>query len=195
MKFPKAPVKHFSPSARTKTIQPKVKQDTNDLDRKKLESPTAEDVKAEGDTRNIAEKLKKEITEGKLEVETKNNSIIICIREEDSFCSCSAKLDKSFVPVINKIRDAIKSIDGTIRGAGHTDDNPISSSRFRSNWELSIARALSVDHALMEQGHIPESRFEIIGYGDTRPIAPNTSDENRAKNRRVVITIEQSKKM
>lgn len=90
-------------------------------------------------------------------------------------------------------QESIKTEVSARKIAEHTDDHPISTSRFRSNWELSTARALSVAHALMEDGKIKETRFEIIGYGDTRPRVPNTDEKSRAKNRRVVITVHQSR--
>lgn len=186
--------KHFSPGKPKPTIISKVRQETSDNNRRKLDEQRANAEKTEKDARKIAKALEKEISEGKLEVEAKDNDIIIRIQEKDSFKSGSATLDASFIPVLQKIHDAIKDIDGTIRVAGHSDDNPISTPAFRSNWELSTARAVSVAHGLMENGKIRENRFEIIGYGDTRPRVPNNSADNRAKNRRVVITIHQSHK-
>jgi chemotaxis protein MotB len=185
--------KNFSPGKPIPTIVSKVRQETTDKAKKLLDKDYQESLKTEVSARMIAEALKKEIINGKLEIETQANNIIIRIQEKDAFKSGSAELDKSFLPVLEKIHDTIKDIDGTIKIAGHTDDHPISTSRFRSNWELSTARALSVAHALMEDGKIKETRFEIIGYGDTRPRVPNIDEKSRAKNRRVVITVHQSR--
>ena len=182
--------KHFSPGKPKPTLVSKIRQETADFSKSKVEAPSEDEAKTNDDARKIAEQLKTEIAEGKLEVETSENNIIIRIQEKDAFKSGSASLDKSFVPTLHKIHDVIKNIAGTIRVAGHTDDNPIFTAQFRSNWELSTARAVSVAHALMEGGKIQENRFEIIGYGDTRPRVANDSDANRAKNRRVVITIQ-----
>ena len=73
--------------------------------------------------------------------------------------------------------------------AGHTDNLPISSFRYRSNWELSSSRAVTVVHRLTEFSELPPGRFEISGFADTQPIANNDSYEGRAKNRRVEIII------
>lgn len=183
--------KNFSPGKPTKTILNKIQQDTADKNKEKLESPTAAEIKTQSDARKIAESLKKEISEGKLEIEVADKNIIIRIKEENSFVSGNGRLTVLFGPVIKKIHEAIKNIKGTIKVGGHTDDNPISTAEYRSNWELSTARAVSVAHALMEEGKIEENRFEIVGYGDTRPLVPNTTDENRSKNRRVDIIIHQ----
>jgi chemotaxis protein MotB len=73
--------------------------------------------------------------------------------------------------------------------AGHTDNLPISTLRFRSNWELASARSVSVLHALMEHEGLDPARFVVAGYADTRPVASNDSSSERAKNRRVDISI------
>jgi flagellar motor protein MotB len=72
---------------------------------------------------------------------------------------------------------------------GHTDDQPIHNMYFDSNWELSTARATSVTRLLIEKYGIPADHIGAVGYGDKRPLVPNTSPENRAKNRRVVFFI------
>ena len=73
--------------------------------------------------------------------------------------------------------------------SGHTDDVPISNERFRSNWDLSTSRAVSVAHELLSATSLPEDRFVVTGHAATRPVAVNTTAENRAKNRRVDISI------
>jgi chemotaxis protein MotB len=73
----------------------------------------------------------------------------------------------------------------TLRVDGHTDDVPISTPRFQSNWELSAARALAVIHFLVNEGGIPEDRLSAAAFGESRPLEPNDGEENREKNRRV----------
>jgi len=89
------------------------------------------------------------------------------------------------------LREALKDIQGKIAVEGHTDDIPISSGRFRSNWDLSSSRALSVTHELIKDNWLDSHRFMVIGRADTSPFKPNTSSENRAYNRRVEIVIRQ----
>jgi chemotaxis protein MotB len=75
-----------------------------------------------------------------------------------------------------------------VRVEGHTDDRPIVSGRYKSNWELSSARAIGVMTALMGAG-IPPERVSLAGYGEYRPIAPNTSEDGRKQNRRVDLVV------
>ncbi len=77
--------------------------------------------------------------------------------------------------------------------AGHTDDIPINTAQFRSNWELSSARAAAVTHELLMDDRLSPKRFSIQAFADVKPLAPNDSSENWAMNRRVEIIISQSK--
>ncbi len=145
----------------------------------------------ESDAGKLALKLKKEISSGKVDIETKGRRIIIRVREQGSFLSGSAQLRPSFIPAMKAVRDELKNINGQIAVEGHTDSVPISTQRFKSNWDLSSARALSVAYALLEGGKLDQNRFMVTGYADTRPIAANDKEEARAKNRRVEIVIDQ----
>ncbi len=142
-----------------------------------------------------AEKLKgvlaKEIAEGKVDIESQGRSITIRIRERGSFPSGSATLNPEFAPVMKSMGKALRDIGGKIAVEGHTDDVPISSERFQSNWDLSATRALSVVHHLLQDKELDEKRFMVIGRADTDPLVPNDSRENRARNRRVEIVIRQ----
>ncbi|MCB1694803.1 MAG: flagellar motor protein MotB [Pseudomonadales bacterium] len=146
-------------------------------------------------TREDAEKLRdllgKEIDEGKIDIESHNRSITIRIREKGSFPSGSADLNPDFIPAIGALRGALQDISGKIAVEGHTDDVPITSGKFRSNWDLSSSRALSVTHELVNDNVLESDRFMVVGRADTQPFKPNTSDENRAYNRRVEIVIRQ----
>ncbi len=88
------------------------------------------------------------------------------------------------VPVLRKL-----AADHEILVEGHTDGQPIHNAYFDSNWELSTARATSVARLLIEKYGLPADHMGAVGYGDTRPIAPNDNDADRAKNRRVVIFV------
>ena len=88
-----------------------------------------------------------------------------------------------------KLRGTLKSVEGDIAVEGHTDDIPINTEQFRSNWDLSAERALSVAHELFKDEEINPGRFMVVGYADTRPLAPNDDWKNRARNRRVEIVI------
>ena len=79
--------------------------------------------------------------------------------------------------------------DGRVVIAGHTDDRPIYNMLYRSNWELSSARAVTVAHHLIDVVGLPPTRLEVSGYGASRPLVPNDSDKNRATNRRVEVVM------
>lgn len=128
---------------------------------------------------------------GEIEIETVGRKIIIRIREKGSFVSGSATMSPSYREVMGEIREVLLLKPGKILVQGHTDDRPIRTQRFRSNWELSSARAVSVAHALMVGGEIKQNRFEVSGLSDTRPLASNETPAGRAENRRVEILIMQ----
>ncbi len=141
--------------------------------------------------REIAQSLKGSLNSGQIELEAHGKVVVIRIRERGSFSSGSARLRPQIIPVIDKIRDIIKQSKGEIRVAGHTDDRPIKTPIYPSNWELSGARAASVLREIIAKGDMDVSRFSIYGLAYTRPLVPNTSASNRARNRRVEIMIVQ----
>jgi chemotaxis protein MotB len=138
----------------------------------------------------LAEALHDQIIAGNVEVETRGRQIIIRILENGSFKSGSAELAEDYFDVISEISAVLRENPGKIQVQGHTDNIPISSGRFRSNWELSSSRAVSVAHELMKDAINPR-RFEVAGFADTQPLADNTTAANRARNRRVEIVIQQ----
>ena len=152
-----------------------------------------EELKAqtEEDAGLLEEVLDREVQDNLIDIESGFRSITIRIREKGSFQSGSANLNIDFVPVMDKLRRALSSINGRIAVEGHTDDVPIFTNDFPSNWHLSSHRALSVAHELLRDGSISDNRFMVIGYADTKPFGANGSEEDRAKNRRVEIVIHQ----
>lgn len=145
----------------------------------------------EADTEKVKEALAKEIKSGQVEVESRGKKVVIRIKDNGSFPSGSATLREEFLPIMQKMREVVQTIPGQFYIEGHTDDIPISTPRFRSNWELSSSRAVSVAHELFKDDAIDPSRFTVVGYGETKPLVPNTDRISRAKNRRVEIIIEQ----
>jgi chemotaxis protein MotB len=110
------------------------------------------------------------------------------IKTDILYPSGSAHLAPYAVDVIQRLGTALAPFPNPIRVEGHTDNKPISTVAFYSNWELSAARAGSVVRVLQAQGVGPQ-RLAVIGYGDTRPIQPNDSETGRNANRRVVVVI------
>lgn len=143
------------------------------------------------DAFELAGALNDQIAAGQVELETRGRLIIIRIREKGSFISGSAEMAPAYKDVMREVKSVLALKKGKIEVQGHTDDIPIKTSRFRSNWELSSSRAVSVAHELMLGGDISSRRFQVSGYSDTVPLVPNDSAENRARNRRVEILIKQ----
>lgn len=184
--------REFSPGKPEPTALVSVKQFTidsskNSLDALDREKKAKDD--AEEHARRIRAALKAEIENGSVAVSTDGAKVVIHILENASFDSGRSDVRRSFVPVLSKIGALIDDNGGEVVVSGHTDNVPISNSRFRSNWELSSARAVSVTHELLKTATVPDERFVITGHADTRPRADNLSAQNRAKNRRVDISI------
>jgi len=137
----------------------------------------------------LRELLKDGIEANKVEVDSAANGIIVRIREQGSFASGKAVLNPELVPLVRRLHTALAEIAGTISVEGHTDNVPITSPVFESNWELSVARAMSVARELMHGDQLEKERFMVVGRADTRPIQPNDTLENRAANRRVEIVV------
>ncbi len=166
-------------------------QKLDEAEQEKLEREAKERMQEEVNrqAQELQKILEKEIAEGLLTVEAAESKIIIRIQEKGSFPSGSADFNPGFLDVIDRISDALVRSPGRIIVAGHTDNIPIYNSKFRSNWELSSGRAVTVVHALLLNPGIAEDRVLIEGYADSRPLVPNDSPENRAKNRRVELII------
>ena len=145
----------------------------------------------ENDAITLASALQDEVRNNQVEVETRGRKIVIRVQEKGSFKSGSADLEPEFYSVIDKLVELLSDLEGNVAVEGHSDSIPIRTSRFRSNWDLSAARALEVAHALFEEGALEQSRFTIGGYADTRPLVPNDTPDNRARNRRVEIIVQQ----
>jgi chemotaxis protein MotB len=121
-------------------------------------------------------------------VRRKDFWIEVEIRTDILFPSARAQLETGAVGVIERLGDALAPFPNAIRVEGHTDDRPINTVAFSSNWELSAARAGSVVRVLESRGVDP-SRLAVIGYGEYRPSHTNGTVEGRNANRRVVIVI------
>lgn len=137
----------------------------------------------------LQEALAEEIESKVLEILVHEDGVMIRVREADAFPSGSAELQDGFIPVLDKLQDLLNDTDDRIVVGGHTDNLPINTLAYPSNWVLSAARSASVVNYLAEISFTDPSRIEIRAYADTRPVAPNDSAENRAKNRRIEINL------
>jgi len=208
----------WSPSVSEQSVITEIRQETSSVEKEHLEMKDAEDEKEHKEKeeklqqefdrqaameaaeqqmqKELAEQLDdlqdaldQEIEEGLVTLERKESSIIVRIQEKGSFGSGSARLDPGFHEVMARISKVLASKPGRITVAGHSDNIPISTGRFRSNWELSSARAVTVLHSMLRNKDIAEDRVVVEGLADTRPLVANDSPQSRAKNRRVELII------
>lgn len=123
-----------------------------------------------------------------VEIEQRMDEVVITFPSEITFASGSASLTRQFNKVIAGLAPAIARTEGMIFISGHTDNQPISGGRFRSNWDLSAARAASVAVRLLGSG-VDQSRVTIQGYADVRPVTSNDTPEGRSRNRRIELAV------
>jgi len=155
---------------------------TGDEQKKKQSLKDAEKIKTVIKDKKLDEAVKVEVTE---------KGIAIMLRDPVGFASGSADLKDQGKDILKDISDVIKNNPSLkVRVEGHTDDVPIHSNRYSSNWELSSARSLSVVQLLAGNTGIQPQNMSAVGYGEYRPIVPNSSPENRSKNRRIQIFVD-----
>jgi chemotaxis protein MotB len=128
------------------------------------------------------------VASGEVHVRRLQNSVVVDISADILFPSGVAQLSSAAAVPLQHLADALRPFTNAIRVEGHTDDRPISTPEFRSNWELSAARAASVVHLFMDRGIEPD-RLAVVGFGQYRPIAANDSSAGRNTNRRVAVVI------
>jgi chemotaxis protein MotB len=137
----------------------------------------------------LEKELKPEIQSGAVELHMEARGLAISFKQAALFQSGSDELLASAIKTIGRVGAALLKVPNAVRVEGHTDNQPISNLRFRSNWDLSAARAISVLDLLTSKFSVPRSRMSIGGYADVAPVAENNSDEGRARNRRVDVVI------
>jgi chemotaxis protein MotB len=115
--------------------------------------------------------------------------IIIRIMDKAFFDEGKAELKDSAKKILDKIVPVIKQINNHIRIEGHTDNVPIKTSEFKSNWELSVRRGTEVVRYFIERGGVPPQRISATGYSEYRPLVDNDTAANRALNRRIEIIV------
>ena len=140
--------------------------------------------------KSLTDRLRSMIDAGKLSVKIRKGRMLISLPNDVLFDSGSAALKKAGQDAIAQVAQALAGIpDRQFLVAGHTDDRPIRSARFPSNWELSTERAVVVTRFLIGKGMSPES-LGAVGYGEFDPLVPNDGEEHRAQNRRIEIQLQ-----
>jgi chemotaxis protein MotB len=146
---------------------------------------------ADAELQRIREALAKEIQAGKAEVERDGARVIIRLAEQGSFRSGSADLQPAFTQLLDQVGKTIAQSNGRIYIEGHTDNVPVVfNERFKSNWDLSGARAGAVADRISGVSGITPGRMSVSGYADTRPLENNNTATGRSRNRRIEIIVD-----
>ncbi|WP_432455112.1 type VI secretion system protein TssL, long form [Agarivorans sp. QJM3NY_29] len=136
----------------------------------------------------LQQRLQTEVNRQLLEVQPLSDRVRITIHSSELFAPGSAEVKSALVPILQKLSRALESTSGRILITGHTDNQPIFTSRYPSNWHLSLARATAVANT-MSVGTLLQGRLWPEGRGDSEPRASNDSESARALNRRVEIDL------
>ena len=149
----------------------------------------AEIQQLSGTYQSLVEQLESEVRAGEVEIEELRGRLQVRALDQILFDSGSVEIKPRGREVLAKIATQLAKVtDRRVRVEGHTDDVPIATPRFPSNWELSVGRAATVARFLAEQGVAPQ-RLEAAGFGEFQPIASNDRPEGRARNRRIEIVL------
>ena len=151
---------------------------------------TARESLAESQYEQIRASLAREIEAGLAQVEREGDKVLIRLAEQGSFDSGQAALKGEFEALLARVGVSLAGSSGLVTIEGHTDDVPLGfGSRYRTNWDLSAARAAAVADFLLNAGYVPAGNLNVLGLAETRPIADNASITGRAANRRIEIIV------
>lgn len=190
----------FSPAPPEPTVVNEIRQTTTDQQPQlqTLNDPTEQAVQdalqeqMDANLAEILEVLEPAIMDGRINVSEDQRRIVIRVEEKGSFPSGSAQLTWEFEGLLLDMAEVLADMPGDLAVEGHTDNIPIRTERFFSNWDLSAARAAAVANVLLAREQVSPERLRVTGLADTRPRVANTTADNRAKNRRVEIIIDLS---
>jgi chemotaxis protein MotB len=165
-------------------------------------APRMRGVKSEGKGRGKA--VEKDFTEIKTSLEAylmmhganeevsisiNQRGLVVSLKEAGFFDSGSAVIKQSSMPILGRVIEALAAYDNQFRVEGHTDNIPIRTASFKSNWELSTTRATNLVHYMINNYSFDPSKISAAGFGEFRPVADNGSGDGRAKNRRVDVVM------
>jgi chemotaxis protein MotB len=142
----------------------------------------------------LASILEPQISAGNVSIKRRGNELVVDLSAQILFDSGRAEVNEAGQKVLAEVARSLVAVKGySIQVGGHTDQmrvtNPETRERFPTNWELSTARATNVVRFLEERGKIPGSRLVATGFSQFRPVAPNNTEENRQKNRRIELLL------
>jgi chemotaxis protein MotB len=133
--------------------------------------------------------LKEALEEKSVGISEDSRGLTVTLNEAGFFNPGSAIIQPAALPDVDRIAATLRATSYDVRVEGHTDDTPIRTAQFPSNWELSTARATHVLQYLIANAGIPPARLSAVGYGEFRPVAENATPSGRAANRRVDIVV------
>jgi chemotaxis protein MotB len=133
--------------------------------------------------------LDAELKAGKIGLKLESRGLVISLREATFFSSGDDAVAPGSEAILAKIAAEIQQFGNPVRLEGHTDSMPIHNSRFRSNWELSVARSIAMLELLRQKFGVAAERLSVAGYAENAPVDDNDTDEGRARNRRVDLVI------
>jgi chemotaxis protein MotB len=136
----------------------------------------------------IEQELAGAISAGQLEIGADERGLVLSLPESATFPVASADVTAAAQLVIDRVATTLEPLDVAVRVEGHTDDTPIKTARFSSNWELSTARASAVVARFIDQ-HVDPRRLSAAGYGEFHPRTTNATAEGRSSNRRVDVVV------
>jgi len=149
------------------------------------------DQQIEDQLKKVRANLKSQIDQGLANVERVGDQILVQLSTQNSFRSGDADLRTDFLPTLSAVGDSITDLNSKVTVSGHTDSIPIAfSERFLSNWDLSAARAAAVADFFLDTNAVIDSRIDVVGFADTKPVASNNTSEGRSQNRRIEILID-----
>lgn len=133
--------------------------------------------------------LQEEVQAGSVRIHHDGRGLTVSLAEAGFFDPGSAVMHVTAAEVLNRIAERIQPLNAHIRVEGHTDNMPIKTAQFPSNWELSTARATNVLQHLLANAQLKPDYLSAVGYGEHRPVAPNDTAHGRAANRRVDLVV------
>jgi len=189
--------KAFGVQRKTKTMDPPkgVTMIAKDFDQQLMPSQRREEFIVMQEREIIGQQVKQAVEElfkdaqSLVEVEADGQQVVIRLMGESTFDSGKAAIKRQMIPLLQQIGTLLRDTQGDIVIAGHTDNVPIRGGPFRSNLQLSIARAATVAEFLLDRSRIQPNRVSTMGYGKYRPLADNQTAVGRRKNRRVEIIL------
>ncbi|MDY6986675.1 MAG: flagellar motor protein MotB [Thermodesulfobacteriota bacterium] len=156
--------------------------------------PSADIVDKEDDLAQIyadIQSIRQELLlKEQIDLDLSEKGLLVQISDTALFDAGVADLSMEAIPLMKEIARIVSNTPYPVRIEGHTDNIPIHTDRFPSNWELSTARAICVLRYLIEEEQIPSERLFAVGFGEYQPAFPNDTSEHRARNRRVEIVID-----